>query len=224
MTASVGGQTAAQIDLAAQIAAKLPLIIAVVVGLSFVLLLVAFRSVLVPVKAAAMNLVSVAAAYGVLVAVFQWGWGAELIGLDGPMPIVSYVPMVMFAVLFGLSMDYEVFLLSRVYEAYREGGDNDAATVRGLALTGRIITAAALIMVSVFASFVLDGDPLVKMFGVGLAAAIAIDATIVRCLLVPAVMAMLGRPSWWCPRWLLRILPPVDIEGAGWEQGRAELT
>ena len=224
MTASVGGQTAAQIDLAAQIAAKLPLIIAVVVGLSFVLLLVAFRSVLVPVKAAAMNLVSVAAAYGVLVAVFQWGWGAELIGLDGPMAIVSYVPMVMFAVLFGLSMDYEVFLLSRVYEAYRESGDNNAATVRGLALTGRIITAAALIMVSVFASFVLDGDPLVKMFGVGLAAAIAIDATIVRCLLVPAVMAMLGRPSWWCPRWLLRILPPVDIEGAGWERGRTELT
>jgi RND superfamily putative drug exporter len=220
MTAHVGGRTAAQIDMAGQIAGKLPLIIGVVVGLSFVLLLVAFRSVALPLKAAAMNLLSVGAAYGVLVAVFQWGWGASLIGLDGPVPIVSFVPMLMFAILFGLSMDYEVFLLSRVQEHHELGEADDDSIVRGLAATGRIITAAALIMVAVFGSFLLTGDPLVKMFGVGLAAAIAIDATVVRCLLVPAVMGLLGRASWWCPRWLARLLPRIDLEGASWSAGR----
>jgi RND superfamily putative drug exporter len=213
MSAHVGGRTAGQIDMAEQIARKLPLIVGVVVALSFVLLLVAFRSVLLPLKAAAMNLLSVGAAYGVLVAVFQWGWGAGLIGLDGPVAIVSFVPMLMFAILFGLSMDYEVFLLSRVQEHHGRGEPDDESVVQGLAVTGRLITAAALIMVAVFASFLLSGDPLVKMFGVGLAAAIAIDATIVRCLLVPAVMALLGRASWWCPRPLARLLPRIELEG-----------
>ena len=167
--------------------------IAIVVGLSFVVLLLAFRSLLVPIKAAAMNLLSVAAAYGVVTAVFQLGWGSSLIGLDHSIPIVSFVPLLMFAILFGLSMDYEVFLLTQMREHYREHGDAKRAVIEGLANTGRVITSAAAIMVCVFTSFVLNGNPLVKEFGVGLAVAIAIDATLVRCLLVPAVMVLLGQ-------------------------------
>jgi putative drug exporter of the RND superfamily len=209
----VGGQTAGYIDLATQIGDKLPLMIAIVVALSFIVLLVAFRSLLVPVKAAAMNLISVAAAYGIVTAVFQLGWGASLIGLDHAIPIVSFVPLLMFAILFGLSMDYEVFLLTQMREHYEQSGDARRAVVEGLANTGRVITSAAAIMVCVFTSFVLNGDPLVKEFGVGLAIAIAIDSTLVRCLLVPAVMVLLGDRAWWLPGWMDRLLPRVSIEG-----------
>ncbi|MDQ2631574.1 MAG: MMPL family transporter [Actinomycetota bacterium] len=209
----VGGQTAGYIDLATQIADKLPLMIAIVVALSFVVLLVAFRSLLVPVKAAAMNLISVAAAYGIVTAVFQLGWGSSLIGLDHAIPIVSFVPLLMFAILFGLSMDYEVFLLTQMREHFKQTGDERQAVVEGLANTGRVITSAAAIMVCVFTSFVLNGDPVVKEFGVGLAVAIAIDSTLVRCLLVPAVMVLLGKRAWWLPSWMDRWLPRVSIEG-----------
>ncbi len=209
----VGGQTAGYIDLATQISDKLPLMIAIVVALSFIVLLVAFRSLLVPVKAAAMNLLSVAAAYGVVTAVFQLGWGASLIGLDHSIPIVSFVPLLMFAILFGLSMDYEVFLLTQMREHFEEYGDEKRAVVEGLANTGRVITSAAAIMVCVFTSFVLSGNPVVKEFGVGLAVAIAIDSTVVRCLLVPAVMVLLGRRAWWLPRWMDKVIPHVSIEG-----------
>ncbi len=211
--AYVGGQTAGYIDLATQIGDKLPLMIAIVVALSFIVLLIAFRSLLVPVKAAVMNLLSVAAAYGVVTAVFQWGWGASLIGLDHSIPIVSFVPLLMFAILFGLSMDYEVFLLTQMREHYKAHGDAKRAVIEGLANTGRVITSAAAIMVCVFTSFVLNGNPIVKEFGVGLAVAIAIDATLVRCLLVPAVMVLLGKRMWWLPGWLDRIVPHISIEG-----------
>jgi RND superfamily putative drug exporter len=209
----VGGQTAGYIDLASQIADKLPLMIAIVVALSFLVLLFAFRSLLVPIKAAAMNLISVAAAYGVVTAVFQLGWGSSLIGLDHAIPIVSFVPLLMFAILFGLSMDYEVFLLTQMREHFGEYGDERRAVVEGLANTGRVITSAAAIMVCVFTSFVLSGDPLVKEFGVGLSVAIAIDSTLVRCLLVPAVMVLLGRRAWWLPGWMEKALPRISIEG-----------
>jgi len=211
--AYVGGQTAGYIDLATKIGDKLPLMIAIVVALSSIVLLIAFRSLLIPIKAAAMNLLSVAAAYGVVTAVFQFGWGASLIGLDQAIPIVSFVPLLMFAILFGLSMDYEVFLLTQMREHFQEHGDARRAVIEGLANTGRVITSAAAIMVCVFTSFVLNGDPVVKEFGVGLAVAIAIDSTLVRCLLVPAVMVLLGQRAWWLPRWLDRIVPHVSIEG-----------
>jgi putative drug exporter of the RND superfamily len=216
LSASVGGQTASYIDLAQRISDKLPSIILIVVGLSCVVLLLAFRSVVVPIKAAVMNLLSVAAAYGVLTFVFQEGHGAKLIGLDGAIPIVSFVPLLMFAILFGLSMDYEVFLMTQIQEHYHDHRRPVRAVVEGLANTGRVITSAALIMVCVFTSFVLNGDPIVKEFGVGLAVAIAIDATVVRCLLVPAVMTLLGKHAWWMPRWLGRVTPRIEIEGAGY--------
>jgi RND superfamily putative drug exporter len=212
LTAYVGGQTAGYIDLANQISKRLPVVIATVIVLSFLLLMVAFRSIVVPLTSGLMNLLSVGAAYGILTFVFQEGHGAKLIGLSGSTPIVSYVPLLMFAILFGLSMDYQVFLLTRVQEHYREHGDNHDAVVDGLAVSARVITSAALIMVSVYTSFILSGDPTVKEFGLGLAAAIAVDATIVRCLLVPAVMVLLGRANWWLPSWAQR-LPRVGIEG-----------
>ena len=211
--AYVGGQTAGYIDLADRISAKLPSMIAIVVGLSFIVLLLAFRSVLMPLKAGVANLLSVAAAYGVVTFVFQEGHGATLVGLDGATPIASFVPLLMFAILFGLSMDYEVFLLTQIKEHYDESGDARQAVIDGLATTGRVITSAALIMVFVFSSFILNGDPVVKQFGVGLAVAIAIDATLVRCLLVPAIMVSLGDSSWWLPRWLAKVLPEISIEG-----------
>jgi RND superfamily putative drug exporter len=210
--AYVGGQTAAYIDLADRISDKLPSVIAIVVALSFVLLMLAFRSILVPTTAAIMNLLSVGAAYGIVTFVFQKGNGAELIGLEGATPIVSYVPLLMFAILFGLSMDYQVFLVGRVHEVNLDVQDNRKAVIEGLATSGRVITAAALIMVSVFMSFVLNGDPIVKQFGLGMAAAIAVDATIVRCLLVPAVMVLLGSANWWLPGWLDRLLPHIGLE------------
>jgi RND superfamily putative drug exporter len=213
LTAYVGGQTAGYIDLANEISDNLPLMILIVVGLSFVVLFLAFRSIFVPLKAAFMNLLSVAAAYGIVTAVFQKGWGSSLIGLDHPIPIVSYVPLLMFAILFGLSMDYEVFLLTQIREHYSDHGDAKRAVIEGLANTGRVITSAALIMVCVFTSFVLSGNPVVKEFGVGLAIAIAIDATVVRCLLVPAVMVLLGDRAWWLPPALERWVPHISIEG-----------
>jgi putative drug exporter of the RND superfamily len=213
LTAYVDGETAGYIDLATKISDKLLSVIAIVVALAFVLLMIAFRSVLVPLTSALMNLLSVAAAYGVLTAIFQKGWGAELIGLDGPVPIASYVPLIMFAILFGLSMDYQVFLVSRVNEHYQASKDNLEAVVDGLAVSARVITSAALIMVCVFGSFILDADVIVKQFGVGLAVAIALDASIVRCVLVPAVMVRLGRANWWFPAWLDKVLPRVGIEG-----------
>jgi RND superfamily putative drug exporter len=220
LTTYVGGQTAGYIDLADQISDRLLRVIATVIALSIVLLLIAFRSVVVPVISAIMNLLSVAAAYGVLTFVFQEGHGASLLGVDGgATPVVSYVPLMMFAILFGLSMDYQVFLLSRMREHYEKTGDNHEAVVDGLAVSARVITSAALIMVTVYLCFILNGQPVVKEFGLGLAVAIAIDATVVRCVLVPASMALLGRANWWLPRWLSK-LPHVGIEGEEYFKAR----
>ena len=214
LQAYVGGSTAGYVDLASNISSKLPLQIAVVIVLSFLLLLLAFRTVVVPLQAAIMNVLSIAAAYGVLTAIFQFGWLHSVIGLEGSVPIVSYVPLFMFAILFGLSMDYEVFLVSQIEEHVHAGEDNKRAVVGGLVTSARVITAAATIMVFVFGSFVLNGDPTVKQFGIGLAVAVILDATIVRCLLVPALMIEMGRANWYIPRWLERALPRISIEGA----------
>ncbi|MEV0901361.1 MMPL family transporter [Actinoplanes sp. NPDC049802] len=195
----VTGPTAMKAALAERVGARMPYVIGLVVVLAALLVLAAFRAPVVAVKAAVMNLFSVAAAYGVLTAVFQWGWGVTLLGLDGPVPIESYVPMLLFALLFGLSMDYEVFLLTAVRESWDATGDNRVSVREGLAATGVVITSAALIMVCVFAGFVLTSSPVVKMTGLGLAVAVAIDATVIRGLLVPATMAMLGRANWWTP-------------------------
>jgi RND superfamily putative drug exporter len=212
VSAHVGGSTAQLLDLADLIGRRLPLIIAVVVGLSMLLLLVAFRSAVAPLQAAFVNLLAVGGAYGVLTAVFQEGHGVTGIGLDGAIPIVSYVPMMMFAILFGLSMDYQVFLLSRVREELDAGKSAARAVVDGLAGTGKVIGSAAAIMVAVFGSFILNGDPTVKEFGVGLASAILIAGSMV-CVLLPAVMLLTGRLTWWLPRWLDRLLPHIDVEG-----------
>ncbi len=210
--AHIGGSTAATSDLADRLGERLPWFIGAVIVLSIVLLTLLFRSVVVPIKAAILNLLSIGAAYGVLVAVFQWGWGKDLIGLAEPIPIISFLPMFMFAVLFGLSMDYEVFLLSRVKEEYVMSGDNSASVTAGLATTARVITSAALIMISVFFGFVINDDPIIKMMGLGLATAIFVDASIVRMILVPATMKLLGDTNWWFPR-QLEWLPRADIEG-----------
>ena len=220
VVAYVGGATAGYIDLADQISGSLPTVILTVILLSIFVLLLAFRSVAIPIQAAAMNLLGVAAAYGVIVAVFQWGWLSGLVGLEGAVPIVSFVPLMMFAILFGLSMDYEVFLISHIQEEYEELADNRTAVIRGLSSSARVITSAALIMVFVFASFVFNGDPTVKQFGLGLAFAIAIDATIVRCLLVPALMVLMKDANWWLPHWLDRIVPHMSIEGGGFFKTR----
>ncbi|ASW55537.1 MMPL family transporter [Plantactinospora sp. KBS50] len=195
----VGGAVATRVDLAQRLGARTPAVIGVVVALSALLLLLAFRAPVVALKAAVMNLVSIGAAYGALTAVFSWGWGLRLLGLDGPVPIESYVPTMLFALLFGLSMDYEVFLLTAIREAWQRTADNTAAVREGLAGTGRVITSAAFIMVVVFASFTLHSDPVIKMFGLGMAVAVAVDATVVRGLLVPATMALLGPVNWWRP-------------------------
>jgi RND superfamily putative drug exporter len=211
--AHVGGQTASFADVGGRVGDRLPLFVAAVILLSFLLLTLVFRSVLVPLKAALLNLLSIGASYGVMVMVFQWGWGAGIIGLESTVPIVSFIPMFMFAILFGLSMDYEVFLLSRVREEYVRTGDNDTSVTHGIARTARVITSAALIMTSVFLGFVLGDDPRIKMFGLGLATAIFIDATLVRMVLVPAAMKLMGDANWWIPRWLDRLLPAIDAEG-----------
>jgi putative drug exporter of the RND superfamily len=209
----VGGQTAMFIDLSDRVSDRLLWFIGAVIILSVVLLMMVFRSIAVPLKAAVMNLLSIGAAYGVIVAVFQWGWLKGLVGVEETVPIVSFMPMMLFAILFGLSMDYEVFLLSRVREEYLHRRDNDSAVIEGISATARVITSAALIMISVFAAFVLGDDPLIKMFGLGLATAVFIDATIVRIVLVPATMKLLGDWNWWLPGWLDRILPRLDVEG-----------
>ncbi|NUP15812.1 MAG: MMPL family transporter [Streptomyces sp.] len=212
--AHVGGAAASLSDVGQRTSQRLPLFVAAVLAMSFLLLMLVFRSVLVPLKAVLLNLLSIGAAYGVMVAVFQWGWGGALIGLEATVPIVSFIPMFLFAILFGLSMDYEVFLLSRVREEYLRTGDNGTAIVEGVSRTARIITSAALIMVAVFLSFAVAEDPSTKMFGLGLATAIFIDATVVRMVLVPATMTLLGRTNWWLPKWLDRMLPrgPVGID------------
>ncbi|MGW8778422.1 MMPL family transporter [Streptomyces sp. NPDC055796] len=216
----VGGIPATQLDLNDRLARRLPAVIGAVLAIAGLLLLLAFRSPLVAAKAAVLNLLSVAAAYGVLTALFQWGWGAAPLGLGGPVPIPGYVPLLMFAVLFGLSMDYEVFLLSAVREAWLASADNRGAVITGLARTGRIITSAALIMVCVFLGYLLWDDPVVKMFGIGLATAVALDATVVRGLLVPTTMVLLGKANWWLPRWLDRLLPQMHIEGGEQDAAR----
>ena len=211
--AHVGGQTANFADVGARVNERLPVLIAAVLAMSFVLLMLVFRSVLVPLKAVALNLLSIGAAYGVMVMVFQWGWAGGLIGLESTVPIVSFIPMFMFAILFGLSMDYEVFLLSRVREEYVTTRDNQTSIVNGIASTGRVITSAALIMISVFLAFVLGEDAATKMFGLGLATAIFVDATLVRMVLVPATMTLLGDANWWIPRTLDRRLPSLRHDG-----------
>ena len=211
--AHIGGQTASFADIGDRVNSRLPLFIAAVILLSFLLLTVVFRSILVPLKAALLNLLSIGAAYGVIVMVFQWGWGKGIIGLEATVPIVSFIPMFMFAVLFGLSMDYEVFLLSRVREEYLITRDNDSSVIHGIASTARVITSAALIMISVFLGFVAGEDPVIKMMGLGLATAIFVDATIVRMVLVPAMMKLMGDANWWIPAWLDRLLPTIDIDG-----------
>jgi len=215
MEVFVGGPTAVFIDLGDKIASRIPYFFAAVIGLSFVLLMAVFRSVFVPLTAALMNLLSIGAAYGVIVAIFQWGWLGGVFGVTRTGPVESFVPVVLFAVLFGLSMDYEVFLVSRIREEYLKHGDNTGAVARGLSVTTRVISAAAAIMVAVFLSFALSDQRVVKEFGLGLATAIFIDATIVRLVLVPSIMQMLGRWNWWLPRWLDRLLPRFEVERAG---------
>ncbi len=190
------------------------------IALSFVLLILAFRTVVIPPQAALMNLLSIGASYGVLTAVFQYGWLSGLIGLSGPVPIVSYVPLFMFAILFGLSMDYEVFLVSQIEEHVHAGEDNRSSVISGLVTSARVITAAAMIMVFVFGSFVLNGYPTIKQFGVGLAVAVILDSTVVRCLLVPALMILMGKFNWYMPGWLDRVTPHLNIEGAEFFQKR----
>jgi RND superfamily putative drug exporter len=210
----VGGITAIFEDFGDAISEKLPLFIGVVILLSALLLMAVFRSVLVPLKAIVMNLLSIGAAFGIIVAVFQWGWGGSLIGIEGTGPIISFFPIFLFSIVFGLSMDYEVFLMSRIHEEWEHTKDATPSVTRGLALTGRVITAAAAIMVTVFASFMLTTEPITKLFGLGLASAVFIDAVVIRSVLVPAIMQLLGKRAWWLPGWLDRILPRLSVEPA----------
>ncbi|MBV9285180.1 MAG: MMPL family transporter [Acidimicrobiia bacterium] len=222
----VGGVTAIFLDQDHAISSRLPIFIGVVVLLSFLLLMGVFRSVLVALKAAVMNLLSIAAAYGVLVMVTQWGWGKEIFGIHHTGPIANFIPMMMFAILFGLSMDYEVFLLSRIREEYLHTGDNGLAVADGLAATARVITAAAAIMICVFLAFVLGPELTIKQIGLGLASAILIDATLVRMVLVPSTMEILGKANWWLPSWLDPLIPHIGFESvqdAGLEAELAEL-
>ena len=212
ITVLVGGETAAGVDSSSQLSGRLPFVIGAVVLLSFILLIAVFRSIVVPLKAAVMNLLSVGAAYGVIVAVFQWGWLGSIIGIGKTAPIDPWVPVMLFTILFGLSMDYEVFLLSRVREEWLRTGDNATAVANGLAKTARVITAAAAIMVCVFGSFVLGDVRVLKLFGLGMAAAVLVDATLVRMVLVPATMELLGDRNWWLPRWLQRVLPTIHVD------------
>jgi RND superfamily putative drug exporter len=210
--ALVGGETAAAVDSSNHLSQRLPLVIGAVVILSFLLLMAVFRSVAVPLKAAIMNLLSVGAAYGVIVAVFQWGWLGSVIGIGKTGPIDPWVPLMLFTILFGLSMDYEVFLLSRVREEWLRTGDNATSVADGLASTARVITAAAGIMVFVFGSFVLGDIRVLKLFGLGLATAVFVDATLVRMVLVPSTMELLGSANWWFPHWLDRLVPTLSVE------------
>jgi RND superfamily putative drug exporter len=211
----VTGATAFYTDLNERMTSRLPLFIAAVVLLSLVLLTAVFRAPLVALKAASMNLLGIAAAYGAVVAVFQWGWGRSLLGVEQSVPIVSSLPIVMFAVLFGLSMDYEVFIISRIRESWLAGRDNTAAVIDGLTASSRVVTSAAVIMFAVFAGFTTADSIEIKMTGFGLAVAVLLDATVIRQVLVPASMTLLGRRNWWIPRWLDRVLPDLDVEGHG---------
>jgi len=208
----VTGLVAANVDMSSYMGERMPIFFIAVLTLSFLLLMLVFRSLLVPLKAVIMNLLSIGAAYGVVVALFQWGWLSDLTGVT-PGPIDAWIPMMLFAIVFGLSMDYEVFLLSRVREEWRRTGDSRTSVADGLAATAKVITAAAAIMVVVFGSFMLEFERTMKMMGTGLATAILFDATIVRMLLVPATMELLGDKNWWLPRWLERLLPNLDVEG-----------
>ena len=208
----IGGVTAALEDQSEYMKDRMPLFIAGVVGLSFLLLLVAFHSPLISLKAAIMNLLSVSAAYGVMTLAANGGGLSSLIGIDHEVPVAPFMPVMMFAILFGLSMDYEVFLISRIREEYLKDGNTRRAVADGLAKTARVITAAAAIMVVVFLAFMAAPDVFLKLFGIGLASAIFLDATVVRMVLVPAVMQLLGKWNWWIPNWLEEILPQLDVE------------
>ena len=209
----VGGTTAIFIDFSNVLSSKLPLFIGLVVVLSFLLLMTVFRSFVIPLTAACMNLLSIGAAFGILVAVFQWGDLGSLIGLDGTSPVEAFLPVMLFAILFGLSMDYQVFLVSRIHEEYiKSGGNNNAAVRNGLAATGKTITAAALIMILVFGSFILGGQRVIKEFGIGLAAGILVDAILIRMAIVPSLMMLFGKANWWFPAWLDRILPRLSVD------------
>jgi RND superfamily putative drug exporter len=207
----VGGITAIFVDFARVLTGKLPLFVGVIVLLGCLLLMVAFRSVLVPLVAAVMNLLAVGASFGLVVAVFQWGWGTSLLGA-GTGPVESFLPIIMIAILFGLSMDYQVFLVSRMHEEYLNTGDNEAAIIRGQANTGRVITAAALVMICVFLSFAIGGERIIAEFGIGLGGAVLIDAFIIRTILVPSLMHFVGKANWWMPRWLDRVVPRLAVE------------
>ena len=221
VTVSLTGAVPANIDFTDYLAGRLLVFFGAVLGVSFLLLMMVFRSILVPLKAVIMNVLSIASAYGVAVAIFQWGWLSSVFGVD-PAPIEPFVPMMLFAIVFGLSMDYEVFLLSRVREEFDRTQDAVNSVADGLAATARVISAAAAIMVVVFGAFLLEDDRIVKLFGVGLAVAVLLDATLVRMLLVPATMALLGRSNWWIPTWLDRILPKLNVEGPAHEQSHDE--
>jgi len=207
------GQTAVGIDVSEKLSAALPIYLLLVVGLSILLLMLVFRSILVPIKAAAGFLLTVGATFGITVAVFQWGWLDKVVGLDTPGPLVRFLPILLIGILFGLAMDYEVFLVSRMREDFVHGDTPRQATLNGMGHSARVVTAAALIMMSVFSGFILVNDPVIKSMGFALAIGVAIDAFVVRMTIVPAVMTLLGKAAWWLPRWLDRILPNVDIEG-----------
>ena len=209
---NITGVVAANIDFSDYLSQRIVVFVGAVLALSFLLLMAVFRSILVPIKAVIMNLLSIAAAYGMVVAAFQWGWLGAVFGIESA-PVEPFIPMMMFAIVFGLSMDYEVFLLSRIKEQFDRTGDAVGSVADGLASTARVITAAAAIMIVVFGSFVFEDDRIVQMFGFGLAVAILLDATIVRMLLVPATMSLLGARNWWLPDWLQRALPTISIEG-----------
>jgi RND superfamily putative drug exporter len=218
----VGGNTATQEDMADKIAERLPVFIGAVVVLSVLFLMAVFRSVWVPLVSAAFNLLSIGAAYGVVVAIFQWQWGSSLLGIDGEMPIVSFIPLLMFAILFGLSMDYNVFLQSRIREEYMKGASPRESVVAGLGKVSKIILAAGAIMTAVFLGFATDPDPIVKIFGIGLGAAIMIDVLVVRMVVAPAVMTLLGDRAWWFPAWLDRLLPRIELDGDEGEEAPSE--
>jgi RND superfamily putative drug exporter len=212
LTVYVGGTTAVFVDFARVLSAKLPLFIGLVVLLSFVLLAIVFRSLVIPLVSAAMNMLSIGAAFGVLVAVFQWGWLGTVFGVNRSGPVEAFLPVMLFAILFGLSMDYQVFLVTRMHEEWRKSGDNRVAVRNGLAATGKTITAAALIMILVFGSFILGGERVIKEFGLGLAGGILIDALVIRMAIVPALMFMIGKANWWFPSSLDRVLPHIGFE------------
>lgn len=209
----MGGNVAGFEDISDKVSARLPVFIAVVIGLSVLLLVMAFRSLWIPLVSALFNMLSVAAAYGVVVAVFQQGIGASLIGADSGVPIISFLPVMLFAILFGLSMDYNVFLLSRIHEAYNEGDRPRASVIHGMGRIGKVVVFAGLIMAAVFLSFLTQNDLIGKMFGLGLGLAILIDVLIVRMAIAPAVVTLLGDHAWWLPSWLDRVLPNISLEG-----------